>query len=446
MGSINSKYSFLLDTCALLAGKACLIAVRLVAICLLAIKTDRGTFGIVAFGMTITEMSRLSADWGGDVLGVNRYSNPEKKKAISAFALGWRAKCISSVMAIIISYVALTVIGGIESQLTLLILCSLAVTPLWFNLGINWMQSRRELQRVICTLLILGFVSISIQYLMLRMSVGINYKLGSLVICEMIISVFMMIESKHSVKRLTGNQVCNTSIGWRDLHSWMKDGSPIAAATILCIIYTRFDQLYIEKTQNVLILGDYCFMQRIVEVMVFITAAIAATTYVRGSEIVHRLGEYSTTFKQFKFQAIKNILFQSVSLALIMALFTSFIMPHIFPEYSNTKNLFYLSCLIIIFRSMNQTTVSLIQATGNFRTVLKLTFVNILIAFAAISIGGHKMGVIGVILGVIAAEGANLIIQVAILSYKYIDNWFQNPFWKKRERINYYVYEKKYNR
>jgi O-antigen/teichoic acid export membrane protein len=194
------KLDFYVNAAALLLGKASFVGLRLAALYMLASRIPRETFGAIAFGLTIAEMSRVLGDWGGDTLGLHRYSNTKAGAALSAFQIGLKVRFLSSIVAFTASIIAISCLTNIESKATLLILSLMPLTSLWLNTAVNWLQARGELRSNVWPLLLIGFISLLAQYFLSQANTGINMQLAALLGCEVAIVLFLIVVVHQSVR------------------------------------------------------------------------------------------------------------------------------------------------------------------------------------------------------------------------------------------------------
>lgn len=419
LNSLCKKLDFYVDAAALLLGKASFVGLRLAALYMLASRIPRETFGAIAFGLTIAEMSRVLGDWGGDTLGLHRYSNTKAEAALAAFQIGLKVRFLSSIVAFAVSIIVISCLTNIESKDTLVILSLMTITSLWLNTAVNWLQARRELRSKVWPLLILGLTSLLVQYFLSKANAGINMQLAALLGFEICIVIFLIVVVLQSVKWLAGVYKSDTALDWTDIYDWLRDAAPIAGASILAVVYTRVDQVYIAKMCNASILGSYTFAVRLIEPLVFIAAALSITIYSRSAHIAHDKGAFSKDFKNTIKESSKKMLVISLGMAIVLLLLAALLIPYKFSSFSNAKNILFIFSLLIVFRVMNLSCTALIQGAGQFKKIFNLTVFNLIYVPLCVIIGGWYYRADGVAFGVASAEATNFIIQAAML-YKII--------------------------
>jgi len=415
LNSSYKKLDFYVNAAALLLGKASFVGLRLAALYMLASRIPRETFGAIAFGLTIAEMSRVLGDWGGDTLGLHRYSNKKAGTALSAFQIGLKVRFLSSIVAFTASIIAISCLTNIESKATLLILSLMPLTSLWLNTAVNWLQARGELRSNVWPLLLIGFISLLAQYFLSQENTGINMQLAALLGCEVAIVLFLIVVVHKSVRSLAGSYKPETVLDWTAIYEWLRDAAPIAGASILAIAYTRVDQVYIAKTCNSSILGSYTFAVRLIEPLVFIAAALSITIYSKAAYIAHDKGPYSIDFKNIIINSTKKMLAISLGMAIVLVLLAAFLIPYKFSSFSNSKNILFIFSLLIVFRVMNLSCTALIQGAGQFKKIFNLTIFNLTYVPLCVMTLGWYYKADGVAFGVAWAEATNCIIQATML-------------------------------
>jgi len=418
---LYKKLDFYVDAGALLLGKASFVGLRLAALYMLASRIPRETFGAIAFGLTIAEMSRVLGDWGGDTLGLHRYSNTKVGAALSAFHIGIKVRFLSSIVTITTSIIAIYCFTNIESKVTLVILSLMTLTSLWLNTAVNWLQARGELRSNVWPLLLFGFTSLLAQYFLSQANAGINMHLVALFGFELCIVLFLIVVVLQSVKRLAGSYKAEKTQCWIDIYKWLRDAAPIAGASILAVAYTRVDQVYIAKTCNASTLGSYTFAVRLIEPLVFVAAALSLTIYSRAAHVAHERGVNSINYTNISVNSSKNMLVISLGMAIVLTLLAAFLIPYKFSSFSSSRNILFIFSLLIVFRVMNLCCTALIQAAGGFKRIFFLTVFNMVYVPLCVIIGGWYHKAHGVAFGVVLAEATNFIIQARML-YKIKDS------------------------
>jgi len=409
---MSSRLRFAIDALALLVSKAAFIGLRLAALYLVARRADAATFGAIALGMTIAEISRVVADWGCDTLSLRKFSHPDRARAAAAFGWVVRLRVAASLVAMTLAAVVAAFVVTLPSVTLLLMISATAATSLWLNLGVNWLQARALLRPTSVALTGIGALSLAAQLVIVAQGWSIEFQFGALLLGEALIVVLVLRLARRSMRGVAAYGEPVT------LGTWFAEATPIAWAALIATAYTRFDQFYIAHFAGGETLGNYTLAARVLEPCAFVAAAFASTIYARTSGII--MGKYDIASAHgIALRSLNGGLVLGLSMMLMVLLFSLYPMQHWLPTFSGAVPLERIGSVMIIFRCINLSLTALIQAAGAYVAILRLTRFNLVLVPVLVVCGDRLAGVIGVAVGVALAEGINSAIQLRMFQGLY---------------------------
>lgn len=400
----RNRRDMVLDASALLVSKSAFIALRLSVLYLYARQVDSATFGPIALAMTAAEICRFVGDWGCDTLSLRKFSVPRLVDAERILRWVLVLRIPSSLIAFLTALIGIRCLAGVTDPLTMALIAATAVSSLWLNTTVNWLQARQELRSFAPAIAGLGFLSVAAQILIADQGGSLPTKLGALLAgeCAMIFA---------GMTRLPANPLAKVSRPTlTDLRQWLHESTPIAIAALLAMTYTRFDQFYLGRTGSGELLGSYTLAVRLVEPLFFVAAAMSSTLYVRASGIVHSHGAAAVSAIAFKWVLVTAG--STAVVAGIMATVGSWLIPHFLPSYDHADIFLGIALLGLIFRASNLCLTAFLQALGHYHLMMKISILNLVLVPMFVLSGDALMGALGVGLGMALADATNTGVQI----------------------------------
>jgi O-antigen/teichoic acid export membrane protein len=396
-------------------AKATFIGLRLLTLYLCAARIDRAQFGILAIAFTTAEICRYIGDWGTDTWALRQFADPNVRLASARMHWVMRVRLASSVVAVALSWI---MIGMLAPQLGPLLHAAIAltaVTSLWLNLGVNWLQARSALRPIAGLLSTAGTACAAVLVYSQIMQAPIERQIVTLVTFELLMAVGVMVLALRHIRRHTQDSHSDTNDNARAISpvrfaQWWKAATPIALAALIALAYGRLDQYFVSQTADPAVLGDYTLAQRIVEPMLFVLAALTSTIYVRASAFIHINGIGKAT-RDYAWRWVRLIGGTAVVLSLLIGVSFSLLGPRWMPQYTGAQPFLWAALLCTVFRCANLCLTAFIQAMGEYRYMLRINIFNAITITFSVLVAGTLFGPIGAALGVCGGEVLNTVVQ-----------------------------------
>lgn len=396
------------DALALLITKATFIGVRLVVLYLLAASLGSAEFAPIAFGLTATEIIRFAADWGVDTLSLRRFSAPDKGEASLRFRSVVRIKAVTSLVALVVSTPLLLLAAGIASPLIAILLSLTAVTSLWLNLAVNWLQTQGRLRAASIYMGALGIVALGAQFVIHLLHWHITARFIALIFFEGVMVMVTLRLAFGCLSPLPKPYRLDT------IGSWLRSATPIALATILALTYARFDQIYIRAFATMSVLGDYTLAARLVEPALFLMAALSSTIYYRASRAVQHDVDHIAIGSMAIRWAV-GVFVATAIFSMILSITGYYVISLFFKDYSLSPYFLIIGLCALPFRCTNLCLTAFIQAFGAYRATLFINLANCCNILFLVLFLGHFFGYYGAAIAVVIGEMINTASQSIVL-------------------------------
>lgn len=398
----------LLDALSLLISKAAFIGLRILVLLVFSLILSKEDFGAMSLAFLTADISKFIADWGVDTWSLRQFSNPVIEQARHQFLKIIRLRLISSVLAILIAYSSIMlIVQGLTWNVALIVSC-LSGTSLWINLGVNWLQARKLLRNHAIVLFLGSMICIVGLYGVYHVNSASVQFVGVLLVFEVIIVFYIFY---HIFKTINPRE----AIADLDVLSILKESTPIAVAIFLALLYGRADTYFVSHYSLPTILADYSFASRVVDPILLFAAALTSTLYARASMLNQSSTVSCDVFKKYVFSKVRLVVFISVAGCLIFALIAPKVIGLYVPQYSSAILLLIILIAATAFRCINLALTAIIQATGGYRTMTKISIINAFTTLSFIAIAGGLLEAVGVALAVAFSECLNTVLQLFTL-------------------------------
>lgn len=403
---MQSRFHLAFDALTLLITKATFIGIRLLFLYLAATLLDRTEFGVLALAFTTAEICRYIADWGTDNWSLRMFSHTNWIVAANHLVWVMRLRLISSVVAIVLAWFAVGIIAPHLISLRHAGVVTTAVTSLWLNFGINWLQARSALKPAAMFTLVVG-IACAIFLILGKISQNsVDQQFITLILSEIIMAIGVLVFVWRQIG-LYGSWRYESPIA---LNEWLKTVTPIAVATLVALAYSRIDQYFVGQIASPAVLGDYTLAQRTAEPVLFLLAAFASTIYVRVSAFVHAYG-VSSAASRYAWRWIGLIGIAAITICLLVGvIFILFALPAL-SQYKEIMPFLWVALLCTIFRCINLCLTAVIQALGAYNYILRISVINAIVITFAVIVAGSLYGPMGAAVGVCAGEALNTCLQ-----------------------------------
>lgn len=414
---MHSRLHLALDAAALMLAKATFIGLRLLTLYLCAATLDRADFGTLALAFTTAEICRFVGDWGTDTWALRRFSHPDEAGARASLRWVTRLRLANSIVAGASAWVAIALLAPPSSPWQHAAIAATAVTSLWLNLGVNWMQARGALRPVAGLLGAAGLACALALGVAHQQGLPVTPRLLTLVGFEglMALGVGLLAMRSRPATATTGDAARTAQpLPAATLARWWTDATPIALAALIALAYGRFDQFYVGRTASAEVLGDYTLAQRLVEPVLFVAVALTSTLYARASAFVQTHGLGADT-RHYIWRWVRLIALATAGACGVLGLLAAWLGPRALPQYSGALPFLGVALLCTVFRCVNQGMTAFIQALGAYHVMFRISIINAVVITLGILAAGTILGPLGAAVGVCVGEALNTVIQSRML-------------------------------
>lgn len=418
---VQGRLRLALDALALIVAKASFIGLRLIALYLLAGSLPREVFGLLALAFTISEIARYVGDWGTDTLSLRVFSRPNAAEAGAAFRWLLRLRAVASSAAMLLALAGIAWLCDGLSWPTRVAVALTASTSLWLNAGVNWLQARESLRPVALVLAVVGLFSCCAQWLAAQAQLEMASRLALLLVFEVLMAVIVLVLAlRNSAASGAGIKVgTNPSLSPNlKFGLWFAQTTPIAVASVLALLYSRVDQLYLRHFAEAVVLGDYSLAVRLVEPFAFVAAALSSTIYARASAAAQAEGVTPAT-RAVALGWVRRMLAYGIGVGVVVGLAALFVLPLWLPTYAGAIGFLCIGLLQLVFRCLNLCITALLQALGRYQTMMRISFLNAGLVPLFVVVGGQSFGPVGVAVAMVLAEAINAAVQWRLFHVAY---------------------------
>lgn len=397
--------TLLLDVAALLVSKATFIGLRLLTLYWCASLVGSNEFGALSLAFTVAEICRFVGDWGCDTLALRRFSRPDLGEAQQQLWQLLPLRLLSSLVAGVLALVVITQVVQPVVPMHGALIAMTAVSSLWLNLGVNWLQARGQLKPAAALLAVMALTTAAVLLHSLRSQASISQLLTVLIGAEFLMAACLL---ALIARRQRLHFACNRL----QLLDWLRQATPIALAAWMALAYGRFDFFFIKAQATAQALGDYALANRMIEPCLFIAAALASTLYARAAS---RVLAGDVNIEVMAWMWVRRVMSIAVVLGLVLFLALPLFLASRFPDYHQAPLFVRFAALTLVFRCINLCLTAFIQATGGYGQMLRLSIFNMfLIALLVLALGG-LWSAIGAAAAVAVGEMVNTLRQWRVL-------------------------------
>lgn len=386
-------------------------ATRLVTLLVIARFANPTEFGAVIFALSATEIAKVVADFGVDMLAIRAFAmnrdRRELQRVASSVAL---AKFLCSMIAYLalIIFLSLSLTQGTHELIVGALTGLLIFTGLFANLTTDYFQARLQSKRIIVPVAINSAVAVTAIVLLSFVGLSVIKAISIVVIAEIINTLNLL---RYFCKEVGFSKDGFQLHAARDL---LRQATPIAATAILVVLYTRLDVIMLGNLQDKAAVGYYGTAYRLTEPFQLIASAFALSVY---SHISTALADgRENTGALIKKYGVVILAFGttcSLSLALIAPKFIEWFLPKYLPAIPVLQIL----SIALIFRGLNAYMTSVVQAHGQFKKITVIAAVNLSLIACMLLLFVPRFGVLGAAVALLIGEITNTLIQVIVVRH-----------------------------
>lgn len=215
---------------------------------------------------------------------------------------------------------------------------------------------------------------------------------------------------------------------WKDAKVHIKPLLTLWIVVLASTMYTVFDKTLLGIMTEKKNVAFYEYANKLVKVPVFLLSAISTVTYPRMCYLVAEKKDISAQNSIFSNSILLTSFIGFAATAIIIAIADDFIYLYYGPEFAISGNVMIYLSPIIAFISIGDIIRTQIMIPRNMDKQFVITIcINALVNLVLSAVFIPVLGILGTVLGTVAAETCGLIL-IIVICRKYID--FAG-FWKK---------------
>lgn len=391
------------NSMALLLIRGATTGTRFVVLLLVARATLPVQFGLVAFTLSIVEIARNIADFGIDLLTVREFAITKQFEAVQSFAsLVSFSKLING----FVGYVAVIIFFLFQqdyAQIPLIMVMGiLIITSLGSNLAVDYFQAQLRVSNILVPILGMNIITVILVGLLVWFKASLLATIAILPLAEMLTLIILLRALNIEVPLTTSNWK------WQSFIKLLAKSTPLAVTTVLVTLYTRMDVVVLNSFLGTAAVGYYGIAFRLTEPFQLIALSFATSIY---SHISVTLATNKKAIRQLVSRYLLAVSLYGLVSCIVLALLAPYTIHFVLPRYMPSVPILQFLAVALIFRTVNTSLTSLVQAYGYFSQITLVATWNLVFISLALLFFVPRMGAPGAALALLAGEISNTIIQ-----------------------------------
>jgi O-antigen/teichoic acid export membrane protein len=406
------RHPVITNSLALLGVRGSLVLSRLIVLFLVAAFVTPEIFGLVSYAIAIGEIGKIVADFGVDTWATREYAASADSRSYNDIAIKVTRIRVIVTPIVYVCAVAMFWLTTVHSHFDIGVVAnSLILSTLFVNFSLSYFQAKLRVREIVLTILPLTLLSIGLAAVL--MSYTRNPLLALLILpaTECAAGVILLRKLHREIGRLNG--IFNRQFLAADITRTLIQTFPIALTGILVILYSRLDVIVLSRITDARSVGLYSVANRLTEPVQLIASGFAMSLFSQTAVLLRDhpierarrfLGKYC--LMGFGFASVISVL---------MAVSVPVIVPIALPEYQNAIPVFVLLAASLVFRTLNVSLTSYIQACGYFSRITILASWNLGLITALLFILVPIFGIVGAAMALLLGEILNTCVQLFIV-------------------------------
>jgi O-antigen/teichoic acid export membrane protein len=361
-------------------------------------------FGRLALAISVTEIFKIMADAGLDIITIRRFSLHRRLSSrIMNNVLS--LKLVTATAGYFLSMLVFWVLYRSFDGLILMLILSLSIyTTLLINAFLSYFQAHLKTADVIVS----NIVSAT-AYAALTL-IGMYYHLA-LEFFALMIPASELINLMLTGRVYRHFQSIQLRFNKKIILSLLKESLPSGISGLIVVVYLRMDNLMIGKLIGEQGVGVYATAYRLTEPFLLLFSSLSFSIYAILSKFrtVHESSEAKRTFVTLMLSAIGV----SFLFAALMSIFSSDIVGILSESYKAAGAVLMILSWSIFFKAVNSQLTAFINSRAQYRLMMIISLFNLLIAVACNLLLIPRYGIRGAAGAVVITEGVNMLIQAA---------------------------------
>lgn len=420
-----------------MAIRGSLIASRWAVLFIIAKVSSTRQFAVVTVAMAYVEIFRYIFDFGIDTHSIRNFSilkSVEDRRGYYSSVLC--TKIISGFAACaILAGIFLLNYDGAQSAAGVILSIQI-ISTLLMNLPISYYQSQLNVISIGPQIVILNILSVLSMSYCAAILQDINYALVSLVIFDLILAALLIRKMHDSL----GGRV---RIELSGIIGTIRAAIHLGVSNSITIVYSRLDMILLSKLSDIISVGMYGFAYRLTEPFHYTAANYSISVYSDMSSKQYELDD--TLIQRHRREYIRKAAAIGMFSAVSCYVISYVLVHHFFTNYLAALPLCLLLSGLLFFKAINTTLTSIINSTGNYRIMVGISLVNIVMISSLLYVLITLYGAPGAAYALLIGEIVNTLLQCYIVLVLLADRSGARPGWLRKRFHDTFIVTGKVN-
>jgi O-antigen/teichoic acid export membrane protein len=397
------------NSIATLIVRGSVVAVRVVVLYFVARRSEVEVFGYIGIALSLAEIGKVVADFGLDTLSVREYAlaGPSVRRSELIRLVAANKVVLGILIALMLAALLLIQVPGNLFATTLVVL-AVGFGAQWSSWSISFFQADMRMAKLVPKAV---FTSVTISALLtvvLLLEAPLIYLVALIPLHEAVnawlFSRGMLMENRHHGVHIS------LSIG--KSIALLKRGAPIAAASILAIMYGRFDVLGLSMLSNQEQVGLYNIAARVTEPVIFVASAVTMSTY---GLLAKRLNGNAGDTRKLITLMLLGMVIIGLLFGILAAGVGSWAFGGPLSEYSNAQYALWALAASLAFRTVSMALSTIAYAQGRSTIITRVALANFVVILVLSLSLARPLGATGAALAVLVGEAFNAVLQLVMV-------------------------------
>ena len=402
------------NTLAAIVLRGSVMATQLGIVLLPTLFVEVGTFGAIAFVISIVELFKTFADFGVDTLATREFARITDAQPHHTGVLHQFAQRVMSqkLICATIGYVAVLLFYGFTQPANQFVLGALGglliFTGLWAGLPLSFFQAKLRTHEIALPIVLVNLGMFGLTALILIWQPVAQLALASLLLTEVISGVLLWRVMRKAIGPSLATHVPSFALfGGLSL---LQMALPIGITASIIALYGQISAVALKTWFGDVATGNYLFAERLTQPPLLIAGAFAYSVFSRLSALIANDTDAAT----LKYNILRYISISAVFgvfCALLISQLGMLIVPVVMPNFVTAVPVLQLMAIVLGLRILNSCLTRVIHAYGHFNWTMWGSLLNLIVVIVLTPIGILRAGSIGVASALMISEVVNFIVQ-----------------------------------